>query len=86
MALVRLPLMIRSEQQFAAHVLAQQELIADHLNHLGRTLRVHSGEVSLLFEQQNQSIKELGDQLQQQTQQLNGQLQELDDRLAAQPG
>ena len=62
-ALARLPLMIRSEQQFEAHVLAQQELVVDQLNHLGRTLRVHSGEVSLLFEQQNQSIKQQLDEV-----------------------
>ena len=64
-ALMRLPLMIRSEQQFEAHVLAQQELIVDQLNHLGRTLRTHGSEVSQVVERQNQSIKHLGDQLRQ---------------------
>lgn len=58
-ALARLPLLIRSQQQFAAHMLAQQELVAEHLNHLGRTLRVHGGEVSQALERQSQSLKQV---------------------------
>jgi len=72
-ALARLPLAIRGDQQFAAHVLAQQELIADHLNHLGRTLRAHSGEVSQVFERQGESIRELGERLEMQLHELRQQ-------------
>lgn len=75
-ALARLPLLIRGEQQFAAHVLAQQELIADHLNHLGRTLRGHSGEVAQVLARQSDAIKQLADRLQEQ---LHNQLQQIDD-------
>ena len=81
-ALARLPLMVRGEQQFAAHVLAQQELVADHLNHLGRTLRAHSAEVSQVIERQNQSIKQLGDRLPEQVQEQLRQIDEHHSRLS----
>jgi 2-polyprenyl-3-methyl-5-hydroxy-6-metoxy-1,4-benzoquinol methylase len=58
-ALARLPLMIRSEQQFEAHVLAQQEVIVEHLNHLDRTLRTHAEEVSQVLDKQSESGKTL---------------------------
>jgi len=76
-ALVRLPLIIRGEQQFAAHVLAQQELIADHLNHLGRTMRAHSGEVSQVLESQSELIKQIGSRLEEQFHELCRQMDEL---------
>ncbi len=55
-AIARLPMTIRSEQQFEAHALAQQEMIAGHLNHVGRALRAHAQEVSSVFEQVRQQI------------------------------
>lgn len=57
-ALARLPLSIRSEQQFEAHVLAQQEVIVEHLNHLDNTLRAHAEEVSRVLDNQIQQIEE----------------------------
>ncbi|MCU1264961.1 MAG: hypothetical protein JWM21_1279 [Acidobacteria bacterium] len=68
-ALGRLPLLIRSQQQFEAHVLAQQEMIVEHLNHLDRTLRTHAGEVSQAFDKDSESSKALGLQVQQQIEQ-----------------
>jgi SAM-dependent methyltransferase len=50
-AIARLPVMIRREQQFEAHALAQQEMIAEHINHVGDALRSHAKEVSQVFEQ-----------------------------------
>ena len=65
-AIARLPVMIRSEQQFEAHVLAQQELIAEHLNSIGRTLGAHAREVSQVFHEQFESIKRRDEHVQQQ--------------------
>jgi SAM-dependent methyltransferase len=65
-AIGRLPVMIRSEQQFEAHVLAQQELIAEHLNSIGRTLGAHAREVSQVFHEQFESIKQRDEHVQQQ--------------------
>jgi Domain of unknown function (DUF4214) len=48
--LARLPSMIRYQQQFEAHVLAQQELIADYANSVSRHLSTHASEASALFE------------------------------------
>jgi len=70
-ALARLPASIRSEQQFAAHVLAQQELIAEHLNHLGRTIRLHGAGVSQSLDIQSQSVKQLEAHWQEQLSQLS---------------
>lgn len=79
-AIARLPSTIRSEQQFTAHVLAQHELIADHLNHLGRTMRAHSAEVSQVLDRQSQSVKQLDTHLQEQLNQLIDALQsQIDD-------
>jgi len=44
-AVARLPRSIRNEQQFQAHVSAQQQLIADHANHVAQTLTSLSREV-----------------------------------------
>ena len=76
-ALTRLPLMIRSEQQFEAHVLAQQELVADQLNHLGRTLRAHSGEVSQVLERHNQEQLRQLEEIRRQSELLEHQFAEL---------
>ncbi len=65
-AIARLPVMIRGEQQFEAHVLAQQELIAEHLNSIGRTLGAHAREVSQVFSGQFESIKQRDEHVQQQ--------------------
>jgi SAM-dependent methyltransferase len=46
--LVRLPNMIRHQQQFEAHVLAQQQLMADHINERGRGLSLALNQVSEL--------------------------------------
>lgn len=37
-AVLRLPAMVRSQQQFEAHTHAQQQLVVDHINHLSATL------------------------------------------------
>lgn len=65
-ALARLPLLIRSQQQFEAHVLAQQEMIVEHVNRIDRTLGAHAEEVSQVFDKQAESSKALGIQVQQQ--------------------
>ncbi len=65
-AIARLPVMIRGEQQFEAHVLAQQELIAEQLNSIGRTLGAHAREVSQVFNGQFESIKQRDEHVQQQ--------------------
>jgi 2-polyprenyl-3-methyl-5-hydroxy-6-metoxy-1,4-benzoquinol methylase len=61
-ALARLPTTIRSEQRFEAHVLAQQEMIAEHLNHLGRMLLAHAAGVSQALQQQVADNRERNDQ------------------------
>jgi 2-polyprenyl-3-methyl-5-hydroxy-6-metoxy-1,4-benzoquinol methylase len=65
-ALTRLPLTIRGQQQFEAHMLAQQEMVVAHLNHVGHTLRTHAAEVSRALQSQSQSISDLRSQSQQQ--------------------
>jgi O-antigen chain-terminating methyltransferase len=62
-ALARLPLMIRNEQQFSAHVLAQQEIVVEHLNRIDRSLHSHAAEVSQALELQSESGRSLGDEL-----------------------
>lgn len=44
--LARLPATARHQQQFEAHMLAQQQLVADHINHLGKSLGQHQREVA----------------------------------------
>jgi SAM-dependent methyltransferase len=55
-AIVRLPTMIRSQRQFEGHTLAQQDLLAAHLNQLGHTtfqvIDSFSREVSGVSEEQ----------------------------------
>lgn len=69
-ALARLPLMIRSEQQFSAHVLAQQEMVVEHLNRIDRTLPAHAEEVSRALDLQSEPGRKLVDEQQQQLREL----------------
>ena len=69
-AFIRLPMMIRNQQQFEAHVLAQQEMIAEQLNHVGRTLRTHANETALIIEKHSELIRQMDDSLQGQFNQL----------------
>lgn len=73
-ALARLPLQIRSQQQFEAHMLAQLEIIVQHLNHVDRTLLAHADEVSQVFQTQAESSKTLKIELQQQFEQSRAQV------------
>jgi 2-polyprenyl-3-methyl-5-hydroxy-6-metoxy-1,4-benzoquinol methylase len=75
-ALGRLPLLIRSQQQFEAHVLAQQEMIVEHVNRIDRTLQTHAEEVSQVFDKQSESSKALANQLQQQIDDTRGQIEQ----------
>lgn len=61
-AWARLPLMIRSQQQFEAHLLAQQEIIVEHLNHADRTLLAHVEEVAGVLRTQAETVKNLVEQ------------------------
>src|SRR6266571_4159767 len=47
--IARLPNSLRHEQQFQAHVLAQQEIIAEHANHLADTIQSFSGHTATLY-------------------------------------
>jgi 2-polyprenyl-3-methyl-5-hydroxy-6-metoxy-1,4-benzoquinol methylase len=80
-ALARLPLLIRSQQQIEAHVLAQQEIIVEHLNHIDRTFSTHAEEVSQVFDKQTESSKALSTQVQQQIEQAQQQIEEARQRL-----
>ena len=75
-ALGRLPLSIRSQQQFEAHVLAQQEMIVEHVNRIDRTLQTHAEEVAQVFDKQSESTKALAIQLQQQIDDTRGQIEQ----------
>jgi O-antigen chain-terminating methyltransferase len=59
----RLPVLIRNQQQFEAHMLAQQDIIVEHLNHLNRTLLTHANEVLSLAERSEQQIAETREQI-----------------------
>jgi 2-polyprenyl-3-methyl-5-hydroxy-6-metoxy-1,4-benzoquinol methylase len=74
-ALARLPLLIRNQQQIEAHVLAQQEIIVEHLNHTDRTFSTHAEEVSQVFDKQTESSKALGIQVQQQIEEARQRLE-----------
>ncbi len=47
--IARLPNSVRQEQQFRAHVLAQQEIIAEHTNHLADTMQFFSRQMETLY-------------------------------------
>jgi 2-polyprenyl-3-methyl-5-hydroxy-6-metoxy-1,4-benzoquinol methylase len=57
--LARLPRSIRNEQQFQAHVLAQQEIIAEHANHLGEIVASLSRETARTLSQSLQGLSEI---------------------------
>jgi 2-polyprenyl-3-methyl-5-hydroxy-6-metoxy-1,4-benzoquinol methylase len=73
-ALARLPLLIRGQQQFEAHMLAQLEMIVEHMNHVDRSLLAHADEVSQIFQAQGESSQTLGVQLREQIDQIRAQL------------
>lgn len=58
-ALARFPSMIRSQQQFEAHVLAQHEQFAEHINHIGATLITHAKETASALTQSSEAIQRL---------------------------
>src|SRR5947207_8635151 len=55
----RLPTLIRNQQQFEAHILAQQGIIVEHLNHADRLLLAHAEEVSQVLQTQAEASKTL---------------------------
>jgi 2-polyprenyl-3-methyl-5-hydroxy-6-metoxy-1,4-benzoquinol methylase len=57
--LARLPKSIRNEQQFQAHMLAQQEIIAEHTNHLGKAVSALSAEFGRTFSRSLQGLSDL---------------------------
>jgi len=77
-AIARLPMSIRSQQQFEAHMLAQQELIVEHLNHADRTLVAHADEVSGILQSQAETIKSLMEQAEQARAGIQARLERVD--------
>ncbi len=75
-AMARLPLLLRNQQQFETHTIAQQEMIVEHLNHLDRTLRSHAEEVAQVFDKQSESSRKLAVELQQQAEQARVQVEQ----------
>jgi 2-polyprenyl-3-methyl-5-hydroxy-6-metoxy-1,4-benzoquinol methylase len=61
-AVARLPTLVRNQQQFEAHIIAQQEIIVEHLNHADRSLLAHVDEVSDILQTQGDTIKSLLEQ------------------------
>src|SRR6266567_8756087 len=62
--IARLPNSVRQEQQFRAHVLAQQEIIAEHTNHLADTMQFFSRQMETLYaEMADLRSKQLRDDL-----------------------
>ncbi len=63
--IARLPNSLRHEQQFQAHVLAQQEIIAEHANHLADTIQSFSWHTATLYAEisgsLSQSMQEMAD-------------------------
>ena len=54
-ALLRLPSMIRNQQQFESHVLAQMEIVAGSINQAAQDLQVHNQRISILANEQQSS-------------------------------
>lgn len=86
--LARLPRSIRNEQQFQAHVLAQQEIIAEHANHLGEVVASLSTETARALSQSLQGLSEMHRQQidtlkNEQTQRLEVRLAEMSERFEA---
>lgn len=71
-AVLRMPLTIRNVQQLEAHVLAQQEIIVEHLNHLGRSLSIHARETSAALANQGEAVQQSREQLEQHITQSRG--------------
>ncbi len=90
--LYRLPMSIRNQQQFEGHVLAQQEIIADHINHIARVIRSQAGDIRRLISQEradhNERLTRLSESVQQETarmtQELTARLGDFSDKLAKQ--
>jgi O-antigen chain-terminating methyltransferase len=65
-SLLRLPASVRHQQQFEAHVHAQQQLIVDQTNHLGKLLGEHEREVAQALVQLDESTRAATSRQQQQ--------------------
>jgi len=72
----RLPTLIRSHQQFEAHILAQQETIVENLNHLNRSLLSHAEEVSRALKSQVDANNAFSQRLQALAQEYQARLDE----------
>ena len=57
-ALVRLPSILRSHRQFEAHVLAHEEILVRHVNHIGQSLINEAQSVAVSQQQILQQLKE----------------------------
>jgi len=77
-AIARLPNSLRHEQQFQAHALAQQEVIAEHTNHLADTIQSFSRHMATLKAEISNSLS----QSMQKTAELRSKDQLRDDLLA----
>jgi len=77
-AIARLPNSLRHEQQFQAHVLAQQEIITEHANHLVETIGSFGNEMARSL---SRSIQELTDAQRQQIETVSNQHHVLGDEL-----
>src|SRR5947209_282899 len=62
-ALLRLPNSVRGQQRFEAHVLAQQEIIVEHFNHVARSIRDRMHDLGQANRKQVESIAAVGNQL-----------------------
>ncbi|HEY0405785.1 MAG TPA: methyltransferase domain-containing protein [Pyrinomonadaceae bacterium] len=82
-SLVRLPLSARHQQQFEAHMLAQQQLIVDHANHLSQTLSQHGHEVAGALAQLADAARDATAQQQERFDQLRQAQQALEQSLPA---
>jgi SAM-dependent methyltransferase len=75
--LVRLPVSARHQQQFEAHMLAQQQLVVDHANHLSQALSQHGREVASALAQLAESSSAAAAQQQERFDQLKHEQQAL---------
>lgn len=73
--LARLPSAVRHQQQFEAHVHAQQQQIVDHTNHLAVMLSRHGREVAHVLTQASDSARADNARQQQQHELLNQQIE-----------
>src|SRR2546428_3186387 len=77
-AMARLPNSLRHEQQFQAHVLAQQEIITEHANHLAETIGIFGNEIARSI---SRSIQELTEKQRQQIEAVSGEQNAIGDEL-----